>query len=521
MSFRFLCLAAAAALPLLPAPSPAAPAADSPTSSATIRRPNIVVIVADDMGYAEFGLQGNKEVPTPNIDSIGKSGVRFTNGYVSCPVCSPTRAGLMTGRYQERFGHELNPGPTGNANGEFGLSLSEKTLASALKEQGYATGIFGKWHLGAGEKFHPMSRGFDEFFGFYGGAHPYMTYESGTRAIMRGRSPETGPEVYTTTAFGREAVSFVERHQKEPFFLYLPFNAVHSPLQAPQEYIDRFQSITEQKRRTFDAMLAAMDDEIGKVLKKIRDAGLEENTLIFFFSDNGGPTLSTTSNNYPLRGYKGQVFEGGFRVPFEVQWKGHIPGGQVYDKPVISLDVFPTAVAAAGGQPASNLDGVNLLPYLEGKASGTPHEQLFWRFGVQWATRKGDWKLLSMGKGEPQLYNLAQDIGEKTDLATSEPQKVAELKAAYDKWDAELIPPKWKGKARFHDPDAVDQQRKTKPGNFGKDKAAKAEKPGKAGKKDKADKADKAGKAERKQERKAAKRTRKHQEQTTPTVTEQ
>jgi arylsulfatase A-like enzyme len=401
------------------------------------KRPNILLIVADDLGYGELGCQGNPQIPTPNIDSLAKSGIRFTSGYVSGPYCSPTRAGLMTGRYQQRFGHEFNPGP--NAPENFGLSRNENTLADRLTEAGYATGMFGKWHLGEGE-FHPQRRGFDEYFGFLGGAHPYFN-PRGT--ILRGTTPVDKIE-YTTTDFARETVSFIEKNREKPWFVYLPFNAVHGPLEAPQKHLDRFGDIPEGKRRTFAAMLSAMDDAIGSVLTKLRERQLEENTLIFFFSDNGGPTAQTTSRNDPLSGFKSQIMEGGVRVPFIVQWKGHLPAGKVDDRPIIQLDIHPTALAAAGVtvKPDAKFDGVNLLPYLTGNQPDLPHAALYWRFGRQRAVRQGDWKLNDMGDGV-RLYNLASDIGERTDLAAKEPGKLKELEATYANWNRGNIEAAW------------------------------------------------------------------------------
>ncbi|MFB3827534.1 MAG: sulfatase [Bryobacteraceae bacterium] len=406
------------------------------------RKPNIVVIVSDDHGYAEMGVQGCKDIPTPNLDAMARAGTRFTNGYVSCPVCSPTRAGLMTGRYQQRFGHEFNPGPALTASGDFGLSLNETPLPAVMKSLGYTTGMFGKWHLGYRPEYHPQKRGFDEFFGFLGGAHSYLDW-TGDKAnpLLRGTQP-VDEKTYLTDALAREALAFMDRHRTEPFFVYLPFNAVHAPLQSIEKYLARFQSIQDERRRTFAAMLSAMDDAVGRVRGFLRDSGLEENTLVFFISDNGGPTPSTSSRNDPLRGYKGQVLEGGIRVPYMVQWKGRIPAGKTYDQPVISLDILPTAVSAAGGRPAANLDGVNLLPYLTGKASGRPHDRLYWRFGPQAAIRAGDWKLLRTG-GDWELYNLAQDIGEAKNLAGSDPARVKELAAAWEQWNGQLVPPKW------------------------------------------------------------------------------
>jgi arylsulfatase A-like enzyme len=409
-------------------------------------RPNILLIVADDLGYGDRGAYGGKDIPTPNIDSIARNGVRFTNGYVSCPVCSPTRAGLMTGRYQQRFGHEFNPGPDDQADPQFGLPLAEKTLAERLKPLGYATGLVGKWHLGYTPDKHPQKRGFDEFFGFLGGAHPYLLGQPGRRdLILRGTEP-AGEKSYLTDAFAREAVSFLERHQKQPFFLYLCFNAIHNPLQATPEYLARFEKIEDPRRRTLAAMLSAMDDGIGRVLGKLRQAKIEENTLIFFVSDNGGPTRQTTSRNDPLSGQKGQAMEGGIRVPFMMQWKAKLAGGKVYEPPVIALDVHPTAVAAAGGSipESAQLDGVNLLPFASGSRSGRPHEALYWRFGPEAAARKGDWKILFQGGEAPRLYNLARDAGETNDLAAASPDKLQELRDAYEAWNRTLAEPRWR-----------------------------------------------------------------------------
>lgn len=410
------------------------------------QRPNIVVIVADDLGYADLGTQGAKDVATPNIDSIARAGVRFTNGYVSCPVCSPTRAGLMTGRYQQRFGHEFNPGPAAQAASEFGLPLTETTLADRLKKLGYATGMSGKWHLGYQPQHHPLKRGFDEFFGFLGGAHSYLNATAdAANPILRGLERVDEKE-YLTDALAREAVAFIGRRRTEPFFLYLAFNAVHTPMEAAGKYLDRWKSISDPRRRTLAAMLSAMDDGVGAVLAKLRETKAEDNTLIVFVSDNGGPTPGNTSRNDPLRGFKGQVYEGGIRVPFLMQWKGRIPAGRTYDQPVIALDILPTAVAAAGGSiPAdAGLDGVNLLPFVAGKLSGVPHQRLHWRFGEQYALRAGDWKLAATGSAAPQLYNLAADIGEKNDLAAAAPAKLKELLSLHAVWNAELAAPRWR-----------------------------------------------------------------------------
>jgi arylsulfatase A-like enzyme len=427
----------------------AAPAAEGDPAPQR-QRPNVLVIVADDLGYGELGCQGNPQIPTPHIDSMANSGIRFTSGYVSCPVCSPTRAGLMTGRYQQRFGHEFNPGNAAEAGG-VGLPLTEKTMADRLKIAGYATGMFGKWHLGYKPPLHPLERGFDEFFGFLGGAHDYR--EAGGAAkgdrgnpILRGRTPVKNIS-YTTDEFGREAAAFIDKHRGQPWFVYLAFNAVHTPLQAPQRYRDRFPAIKREKRHKFAGMLAAMDDAVGVVLATIRKHQLEENTLIFFHSDNGGPTGTTTSKNDPLNGAKGHVLEGGIRVPFLVQWKGRIPAGKVEDRPVIAIDILPTALAAAGQPAVDGLDGVNLLPYLTGEKSEAPHDHLYWRYGPKRAVRMGDWKLTDEGGGA-MLFNLAKDVGEKHDLSKQEPEKLKQLEAAYARWNTQNVPARWLNRGR-------------------------------------------------------------------------
>ena len=423
-------------------------------ATAADKKPNVIIFLSDDVGYGEYGFQGNKEIPTPNIDSIAKGGVRFTQGYVSGPYCSPTRAGLMTGRYQTRFGHEFNEGgAAGTANG-FGLPLTETTIANRMHELGYATCAIGKWHLGGSAEHLPMKRGFDEFFGTVANT----SFFNPPRFVDSRKSNEvhavTDDKFYTTDAYGERAVDWIERHKDKPYFLYVPFNAQHAPLQATEKYLTRFPSIADEKRHTFAAMMSAMDDAVGRVLTKVRELGQEENTLIFFFSDNGGPTAQTTSGNGPLRGFKATTWEGGVRIPFCAQWKGKIPAGTTYENPIIQLDILPTAIVAAGAQvdPAWKLDGVNLMPYLTGQNKSKPHESLYWRFGEQWAIRHGDWKLVvgneagsPASKTKPaELINLAADIGESKNLSAAESRKVEELQKLYASWNAEQKDPLWK-----------------------------------------------------------------------------
>ena len=407
--------------------------------------PNILFIVGDDMGYADVGFQGCKDILTPNLDALAASGVRFTNGYVSGPYCSPTRAGLMTGRYQQRYNHEFNP------TGRQGLALTETTIANRLKAAGYATGLVGKWHLGGLPEQHPQKRGFDEFFGFLGGAHSYVA----PAGILRGTEPISELD-YTTDAFGREAVAFIERHKAEPWFLYLAFNAVHTPMQATDDRLAKFTGIADKTRHTYDAMMLAMDDNVGLVLRKLADSGLDKNTFIIFISDNGGPTMKGVtvngSINAPLRGSKRTTLEGGIHVPFIVSWPGRLKPG-TYEQPAIQLDLTATALAVAGVavQPEWNLDGVNLLPFLNGEKSGSPHDALYWRFGDQMAIRFGDYKLVRYdsnadsntgARNQPvtaaKLYNLAADIGETKDLSSAMPDKFKELQTKWDAWNTTL-----------------------------------------------------------------------------------
>ncbi|MFM9081768.1 MAG: sulfatase [Opitutaceae bacterium] len=403
-------------------------------------QPNVVIFYADDLGWGELGCQGNSQIPTPHTDAIARNGVRFTNGYVAATYCSPSRAGLMTGRYPTRFGHEFN-----SVANRTGLRLDQVTLAERLRALGYATACVGKWHLGGGLEYRPTRRGFDEFYGTLANTpffHPTNFVDSRLSDDVR---PVTDPAFYTTDAYADRAVDWIERNKNRPWFLYLPFNAQHAPLQAPKKYLDRFAGITDEKRRIFAAMMAAMDDAVGRVMAKVRALGQEENTIYFYIADNGGPTQSTTSSNGPLRGFKMTTFEGGPRVPFLAQWKGRWPAGKVYDLPVMNLDVLPTVVTAAGGKPESSwrLDGVDLTPFVTGADAARPHETLYWRYGPQWAVRHGDLKLVVSkgGSGKPELYDLSKDIGESKDLAAAQPAKVRELQALWDKWSAEQAEP--------------------------------------------------------------------------------
>lgn len=399
-------------------------------------RPNIVLIVADDLGYGDLGIQGCKDFATPNMDSIAKEGIRFTNAYVTAPVCAPSRAGLLSGRWQDRFGFEGNPEP----GAIWGLPLTEKTIAERLKACGYATGIFGKWHQGETPEFHPNKRGFDEFFGFLSGMHSYFQANDPKWGPLMRNSDPVPLDKYLTQAIAGESADFIDRHKDRPFFLYAAFNAPHSPCEAPQSYLDEVSEIQDPHRRTYAAMVRALDDGVGTVLGAIKKNGLEDRTLVIFLSDNGGPILEGAavngSSNGPLRGGKAEVWEGGIRVPFFVRWPGRITPGKILDNPVISLDITPTALDVAGAPADSSLDGVDILPWIEGKKPAPDRSPFFWKFYGQLAVRDGNWKMVRPNAGKKlELYDLKNDLPESNDLATGDPEHVNLLKSRFEEWN--------------------------------------------------------------------------------------
>jgi arylsulfatase A-like enzyme len=425
------------------------------------KKPNLVLLFADDLGYGDIASYGSPDVPTPNIDSIGRNGVRFTDGYVSAAVCSPSRAALLTGRYQHRFGHEFNSGPPEReAEVGFGLPAEARIFPQYLKQAGYASAAIGKWHLGVRPGYHPLERGFDEFFGFLPGANDYVTeattggkaVDSGeftaeipprrSKPILRGRKP-VDEDRYLTDAFAAEAASFISRNREKPFFLYLAFNAVHTPLHATEKYLDRFANIENDRHRYLAAMTASMDDAVGAVLRSVRQSGLEDDTMIVFLSDNGCPEMTGAGTNGPLAGEKVTYYEGGIRVPFMMQWKGRIPAGRTYTQPVVSRDILPTFLAAAGLTAPTHFDGVDLMPHVTGKTSRAPHDFLFWRAGSARAVRKGNWKLLEFGDSFTRLFDLSKDIGETQDLAAKFPDVVRDLRAAHGGWSATMKKAAW------------------------------------------------------------------------------
>lgn len=417
-----------------------APVLAGETLASQSRRPNIVVIVVDDLGYGDLGLHGLKEIATPNLDSIGREGVRFAAGYVAAPVCSPSRAGILTGRYPQRFGLYDNP-PTGSRDPRHGLPRSETTLAERLKGLGYRTALFGKWHLGAAAQLRPNARGFDETLTFLNsGGHAYLAIADRPNTLWRNDRYVIERD-YVTFAFAREAVGFIHRHRAVPFLLTIPFSAIHGPFQAPPRYLDRLAAIPDPKRRVTLAMLAALDDAVGRILLALREDGLERDTLLFLIGDNGGDPARSTSRNGPFAGVKGELLEGGIRVPFLARWPGRLPAGLTYPQPVSSLDIHATALAAAGfeGSPARPLDGVDLLPFVTGARTGAPHQALYWSYNGQQAVRRGRHKLLRRPGGE-WLFDLAVDPGERRNLALARPELAASLRGSLDRWAARLAP---------------------------------------------------------------------------------
>ena len=407
-------------------------------------KPNIVVIVSDDAGYADFSMHGADDIRTPRIDSIARNGVRFDAGYVSGAVCSPSRAGLMTGRYQQRFGHELNIPPRFSETN--GLPVEERTIADHLRAAGYRTVALGKWHLGYADAFHPLSRGFDEYFGFLQGARSYFPLPKPTRLnrLLRDRTPQPESFDYMTDELGRQAARYIAEPSDRPLFLYLAFNAVHTPMHATERDLEGVDGKT--RRRKLIAMTHALDRAVGMVIDALGEAGMLDDTLLFFLNDNGGAT-NNASRNGPLRGRKGQVFEGGIRVPFAVQWPRRLPRELVYEQPVIALDILPTCLAAAGAVAIAAderpLDGVDLLPRLSTADGEASVRDLFWRHGEKWAIRRGRWKLTQPGDAAPQLYDLVADVGERRDLAAEHPDRVADLRSRYMAWAATLVEPRW------------------------------------------------------------------------------
>jgi arylsulfatase A-like enzyme len=409
-------------------------------------KPNVLVILADDLGYADLGCQGSPDVKTPNIDSLATRGVRCTAGYATAPQCSPSRAGLLSGRYQQRFGHEGNP------NFPVMLMQGGVTIANHLKVAGYVTGHFGKWHLGfedvskapkeirdSKDQMLPAQHGFDVSFG-------YSDYDE---LAQKGGEISPSPHAHDDRVFGRKAADFIARQSGGPWFVYLAFHAPHLQMVDFGDFRSRFPNAPNDRFGVLSVM-AQQDEAVGIVLAKLRDLKQEENTLVVYLSDNGGTRRSegetkhvTGSLNTPFSGDKGTAYEGGIRVPFLMKWPMVLPAGRLYLRPISSLDILPTVLAAAHAKPLGEgaLDGVNLLPFLSGGQSGDPHGALFWRWRSEQAVRQGDWKLVR-GKEHRdwRLIDLSTDIKETADLTLKHPEKAKELRELYERWAAELPP---------------------------------------------------------------------------------
>lgn len=422
--------------------------------------PNIILIISDDAGYSDFGFNGGTQIPTPHLDLLAARGTVCNQGYVTASVCCPSRMAVMTGRYQQRFGAECNvptiptPGFTGD---DLGLDLSERTIADELSGAGYRSLMIGKWHLGELKKYYPLKRGFDEFYGFLGGSRSYWPLKNPSHghAILHNNQPVNEEEEikYTTDDFTDAALDFIDRNKENPFFIYLSYNAVHTPMHAKEEDIEQFVKISPEKRRIYAAMTKSMDENIGRVTERLKRHAIEANTLIIFINDNGGAT-NNASENKPLRGYKGSYWEGGIRVPFVFNWAGNIPAAKEYNYPVSTLDLLPTILAAAGAKSSGqHLDGVNLLPYLQGKKKQPPHEFLFWRLWRAAAVRKGKYKLIRIAEDPLKqdrklllplmLFDLEDDPAETTNIAEQNPGVTKELLAALEDWEKGLSQPRW------------------------------------------------------------------------------
>jgi len=431
-------------LSLIAATLLAACASKSPT------KPNVIVIITDDAGYIDFGFSGDGGVPTPSIDRIADEGVRFTDGYVTASVCSPSRAGLLTGRYQQRFGHEFNMNGQHERDG-LGTPGSEQTIAELLKDQGYTPAAFGKWHVGAAVGLQPLDQGFDEFHGLFQGSRSYFPIdETGRQRLRDGREAIPEPDdLYVTDWIGDQAVEYVRRHaasgNTSPFMMYVAHTAPHTPMHALDDDLawaeEKYGAQTPKRRKTYAAMTRALDRSIGELLATLEEVGSADDTMIFFVNDNGGAT-NNGSDNGPYRGMKGSKWEGGIRVPFALRWPAQIEAGSVYTQPISTLDITATAGAAAGATD-DTLDGVDLVPFVKGDASGAPHDALFWRRGVAAAVREGDWKLIRVVDNPTLLFNLADDPSETTDLADRYPDKVEHLLALLSEWETGLAEPGW------------------------------------------------------------------------------
>ncbi|SHJ08709.1 sulfatase-like hydrolase/transferase [Pseudozobellia thermophila] len=435
--------------------------AEVPATKRT-EKPNIVLLFSDDAGYGDFGFQGSEVFKTPELDKFASEGMQFGQAYVTAAVCGPSRAGLLTGRYQQRFGFEENNVPgymsaSGLDNEAMGLPTQIPTMADHLKELGYKNAILGKWHMGGEDKFHPLKRGFDYFYGFRGGARSYWPYSKNELADLY---PEKRLEEnlghfkehkgYLTDVLAEKAVQFIEGNKNQPFFLYLSFNGVHTPMEAKPEDVREFPGLSG-KRKTLAAITLALDRACGRVLAKLKELGLDENTIVIYTNDNGGPTDTNASSNFPLGGTKANHLEGGLRVPFLMRWPKVTRPGSRFEPPISTLDLLPTFVNAAGGDAdrIEGLDGVDLLPYITGEKRGRPHKLLYWKKENRGVVREGDWKLLRYPDRPAELYHIAEDEREEHDLASEYPEKVRDLYKKLFAWEGQLERPLWQLKREY------------------------------------------------------------------------
>jgi len=436
------------------------------------KKPNIILLFADDAGYADFGFQGSKDLKTPNLDKLAKSGVVFTQGYVTDATCGPSRAGLLTGKYQQRFGYEEinvvgfmseNSGLKGE---DMGLPLAQLTVANYLKQQGYKTAMYGKWHQGDADRFHPLKRGFDEFYGFRGGDRSYYAYKDKPSENNKDKMMESGfgnfeePDGYVTDIFADKAINFIERNKENPFFIMLSFNAVHTPLESKPEDLAKFPDLTGN-RKELAAMTLALDRACGNVINRLKELGLDENTIIVFTNDNGGPSDKNASINIPLSGTKSNHLEGGIRVPFVMSWPKHLKKNSTYNYPISTFDLLPTFYAASGGDinELKDVDGVNLLPFIKGENEDRPHQKLFWKKENRAAYRDGDWKLIRFPDRPAMLFDISTDIAEVYNLANKYPERLKKMYKELFEWELTLERPLWLLKREYekYDIDRMDK----------------------------------------------------------------
>jgi arylsulfatase A-like enzyme len=440
---------------------------NSPVAAQTTQ-PNIIVIITDDAGYDDWGFNGSSLIETPNIDNLVNQGTKFSQGYVTNSVCSPSRAGLITGRYQNRFGYEYNlvnyyPAP-GYQDDDDGLDLNELTIADHLKPLGYATSAIGKWHLGQDDHFHPLNRGFDYFYGLLKGSRPYFhtdDLEDGKK-LMRNWEIDDLTSGYVTNVLTDEAINWMQTQvdANQPFFSYLSYTAVHAPYEAQQDDLDYFDNCNcSDDRQALAAMTYNLDSNVGRLVDFLEDKGVFDNTLIIFVNDNGGPNKNGRHLNTPFRGFKSSFYEGGLRVPMTLTWPaGQVPANNTYDKQVITLDILPTVLAAAGGQLPTDreIDGVDLVPFLN-SSGDTPHEYLFWRKMWTWSVvKKGNQKLVinynQLGDmdNDTLLFDLSIDINENSNIIANNQETKQEFLGAFAEWEEEMVLPHWIGDNFFN-----------------------------------------------------------------------